>query len=32
MKIAIGCDENALELKNALIDILKAKGAAFKDC
>jgi ribose 5-phosphate isomerase B len=31
MKIAIGCDENALELKNALIDILKAKGAAFKD-
>jgi ribose 5-phosphate isomerase B len=31
MKIAIGCDENALDLKNALIDVLKAKGSAYKD-
>jgi ribose 5-phosphate isomerase B len=31
MKIAIGCDENALDLKNALIDVLKAKGSEFKD-
>ena len=31
MKIAIGCDENALDLKNALIDVLKAKGSIYKD-
>ena len=31
MKIAIGCDENALDLKNALIDVLKAKGSDYKD-
>ena len=31
MKIAIGCDENALDLKNALIDVLKAKGFDYKD-
>ena len=31
MKIAIGCDENALDLKNALIDVLKAKGSEYKD-
>ena len=31
MKIAIGCDENALDLKNALIDVLKAKGVEYKD-
>jgi ribose 5-phosphate isomerase B len=31
MKIAIGCDENALDLKNVLIDVLKAKGVQYKD-
>lgn len=31
MKIAIGCDENALELKNALIEVLKQKNIQFKD-
>jgi ribose 5-phosphate isomerase B len=31
MKIAIGCDENALDLKNALIEVLKSKGIEFKD-
>ena len=31
MRIAIGCDWNALDLKNALIDILKEKGIEFKD-
>ena len=31
MKIAIGCDENALDLKNALVDVLKAKGSDYKD-
>ncbi len=31
MKIAIGCDENALDLKNALIEVLKAKSADYKD-
>ncbi len=31
MKVAIGCDENALELKNALIDVLKEKKIEFKD-
>jgi ribose 5-phosphate isomerase B len=31
MKIAIGCDENALDLKSALIDVLKAKGSDYKD-
>jgi ribose 5-phosphate isomerase B len=31
MKIAIGCDENSLDLKNALIDVLKAKGVRYKD-
>ena len=31
MKIAIGCDENALDLKNELIDVLKVKGVQYKD-
>ena len=31
MKIAIGCDENALDLKNALLDVLKVKGVHHKD-
>jgi ribose 5-phosphate isomerase B len=31
MKIAIGCDEISLDLKNALIDVLKAKGVRYKD-
>jgi len=31
MKIAIGCDEISLDLKNALIDVLKAKGVQYKD-
>jgi ribose 5-phosphate isomerase B len=31
MKVAIGCDENALDLKNAFIDVLKAKGVVYKD-
>ncbi len=31
MKIAIGCDENALDLKNALVEVLNIKGIEFKD-
>jgi len=31
MKIAIGCDENALELKNALISVVEKKGIEYKD-
>ena len=31
MKIAIGCDENALELKNALIAVMEKKGIEYKD-
>ncbi|MBM3710615.1 MAG: ribose 5-phosphate isomerase B [Actinobacteria bacterium] len=31
MKIAIGCDENALDLKNALIEVLKSRDVDYKD-
>lgn len=31
MKIAIGCDELGVDLKNALIDVVKGKGIEFKD-
>lgn len=31
MKIAIGCDENALDLKNSLIEVLKLRGIEYKD-
>jgi len=31
MKIAVGCDHNALELKNAVCQFLKEKGVEFKD-
>jgi ribose 5-phosphate isomerase B len=31
MKIAIGCDENAFDLKNLLIEVLKSKGIEYKD-
>ena len=31
MKIAIGCDEVAIDLKNALIDVLKEKNIVYKD-
>jgi ribose 5-phosphate isomerase B len=31
MKIAIGCDENALELKNALTAVMEKKGIEYKD-
>lgn len=31
MKIAIGCDEIAIDLKNALIDVLKEKNIVYKD-
>lgn len=31
MKIAIGCDHIAIELKNALIDVLNEKGIEYKD-
>jgi len=31
MKIAIGCDENALDLKNALVEVLNIQGIEFKD-
>ncbi len=31
MKIAIGCDELALDLKNALIEVIKEKGAEYED-
>ena len=31
MKIAIGCDEIAIDLKEALIEVLKDRGIEFKD-
>ena len=31
MKVAIGCDEMALDLKNTLIEVLKEKGVEYKD-
>jgi len=31
MKIAIGCDENAIDLKEALIEVLKDKGIEYRD-
>jgi len=31
MKVAIGCDEIAIELKNALIEVLKEKEIEYKD-
>lgn len=31
MKIAIGCDFNALDLKNAIIDLLKGRKVEYKD-
>ena len=31
MKIALGCDHNGVELKNALIEELKAMGHDFHD-
>lgn len=31
MKIAIGCDELAIDLKNALIEVMKGKGIKCKD-
>ncbi len=31
MKIAIGCDHGALDLKNALVDYLKSKGVEVDD-
>lgn len=31
MKVAIGCDEIAVKLKNALIEVLKEKGIEYKD-
>lgn len=31
MKIAIGCDFNALDLKNAIIDLLKERKVEYKD-
>jgi ribose 5-phosphate isomerase B len=31
MKVAIGCDELAIELKNALIEVMKEKGMEYKD-
>jgi len=31
MKVAIGCDEIAIELKNALIEVLKEKRIEYKD-
>jgi len=31
MKVAIGCDNIAVELKNALIEVLKQKGIDYKD-
>jgi len=31
VKVAIGCDESALELKNALIEVLKEKNIDYKD-
>ena len=29
MKIAIGCDELAVDLKNALIEVIKEKGVEY---
>jgi len=31
MKIAVGCNHNALELKNAICNFLKEKGVEYKD-
>jgi ribose 5-phosphate isomerase B len=31
MKVAIGCDELAIELKNALIEVMKEKGIEYED-
>lgn len=31
MKIAIGCDEIAIDLKNALIEVMKEKDVEYKD-
>jgi ribose 5-phosphate isomerase B len=31
MKVAIGCDELAIELKNALIEVIREKGIEYKD-
>src|SRR3972149_8265794 len=31
MKIAIGCDELAIDLKNALIEVIKEKGIEYDD-
>ncbi|HER25028.1 MAG TPA: ribose 5-phosphate isomerase B [Candidatus Atribacteria bacterium] len=31
MKIAVGCDFNALDLKNAIIDLLKERKVEYKD-
>ena len=31
MRIAVGCDHNALELKNAVCQFLKEKEVEFKD-
>ncbi len=31
MKVAVGCDSNAIELKKALIKILEEKGIEYKD-
>jgi len=31
MKVAIGCDEIAIELKNALIEVLKEKEIEYTD-
>ena len=31
MKIAIGCDSNAIDLKNALLEVLDGKNIEYKD-
>ena len=31
MKVAIGCDEIAIELKNSLIEVMEEKGISYKD-
>ena len=31
MKVAIGCDEIAIELKNSLIEVIEEKGIDYKD-
>ncbi|MBN1298965.1 MAG: ribose 5-phosphate isomerase B [Actinobacteria bacterium] len=31
MRIAIGCDENAYDLKNTLLEVLKEKGVEYED-